>query len=211
MKAAVLSDTHDLLRQEVLDMLSGCDCILHAGDFASEAVYRKLSSIAPVHGVRGNADAWGTLPLSLSLDLEGIHVVMAHKKKELPDTAGADLVITGHTHRYSEAKSGETTFLNPGSCGPRRLYLPATLALLTVSGRHFEIRRVDIQQAQESAPAQNIYVQVTQVVQETQKGRSVSETARRLHMEDDLVEQIVRLYVTHPGVTVEGILTKMGL
>jgi len=26
-----------------------------------------------------------------------------------------------------------------------------------------------------------------------------------------LVEQITRLYVTHPGVTVDGIMTKMGL
>ena len=27
----------------------------------------------------------------------------------------------------------------------------------------------------------------------------------------DLVEQIARLYVTHPGVTVDGILEKMGV
>ena len=31
MKIAVISDTHDLLRPEVLDHLQGCDCILHGG------------------------------------------------------------------------------------------------------------------------------------------------------------------------------------
>ena len=30
-------------------------------------------------------------------------------------------------------------------------------------------------------------------------------------MNPALVEQIVRLYLTHPGVTVDGIMTKMGL
>ncbi len=29
---AIISDTHDLLRPEVLDHLQGCGCILHGGD-----------------------------------------------------------------------------------------------------------------------------------------------------------------------------------
>ena len=32
MKVGVISDTHGLLRQEVLEILRSCDCILHAGD-----------------------------------------------------------------------------------------------------------------------------------------------------------------------------------
>lgn len=35
--------------------------------------------------------------------------------------------------------------------------------------------------------------------------------AQRFGMDTALTEQIVRLYVTHPGVSVEGIMTKMGL
>ena len=35
--------------------------------------------------------------------------------------------------------------------------------------------------------------------------------ARKHGLDPALVEQIVRLYVTHPGVTVDGIMTKMGL
>ena len=46
---------------------------------------------------------------------------------------------------------------------------------------------------------------------ETQKRKSVEEIARKHKLEIKLVEQIVRLYVTHPGVTADGIMTKMGL
>ena len=32
-----------------------------------------------------------------------------------------------------------------------------------------------------------------------------------IRLDPELTEQIVRLYVTHPGVTAEGIMTKLGL
>ena len=35
--------------------------------------------------------------------------------------------------------------------------------------------------------------------------------AEKHGLDPDLTEQIVRLYVTHPGVTVDGIMTKLGL
>ena len=31
-RIGIISDTHNLLRPEVLEILKGCDCILHAGD-----------------------------------------------------------------------------------------------------------------------------------------------------------------------------------
>ena len=37
------------------------------------------------------------------------------------------------------------------------------------------------------------------------------EIARKYKLDPSLVEQIVRLYVTHPGVDVDGIMTKMGM
>ena len=56
MKICILSDTHDLLRPEVLARLSGCDCILHGGDISSQKILEKLSQFAPVKAVRGNND-----------------------------------------------------------------------------------------------------------------------------------------------------------
>ena len=49
------------------------------------------------------------------------------------------------------------------------------------------------------------------MVRDTEKGLSVDSIARKHSLDPVLVEQIVRLYVTHPGVTVDGIMTKMGL
>ena len=41
------------------------------------------------------------------------------------------------------------------------------------------------------------------------KKKTVEEIARKHKLETALVEQVVRLYVTHPGVTADGIMTKM--
>ena len=56
MKLAVLSDTHGLLRQEVLEYLSSADAILHGGDISSPGILKQLEQIAPVKAVRGNND-----------------------------------------------------------------------------------------------------------------------------------------------------------
>ncbi len=53
MKIGILSDTHDLLRPEVIGNLQGCSCILHAGDISSRRILEELEQIAPVKAVRG--------------------------------------------------------------------------------------------------------------------------------------------------------------
>ena len=123
MKISILSDTHDLLRTEVLEHLEGSDHILHCGDFSRQEILDRLEVIAPVKAVRGNGDKeWA---------------------KHLP---------------VSDMKSVIKT-----------------------------------------------------VVAETRKNRSVEDIARKHRLEPSLVEQVVRLYVTHPGVDEDGIMTKMGL
>ena len=57
----------------------------------------------------------------------------------------------------------------------------------------------------------NIKRQIEIVMKETQKGNGYGFIAEKYGMDKALVEQIVRLYVTHPGVTADGIMTKMGL
>ncbi len=52
----ILSDTHGLLRQEVIETFIGVDHIIHAGDIDNKAVIDCLENIAPVTVVRGNAD-----------------------------------------------------------------------------------------------------------------------------------------------------------
>ena len=223
MKIAILSDTHDLLRPEVLSLLPGCGCILHGGDISSQRILDQLEQFAPVQAVRGNNDKeWAEgLPLYLDFELGGLRVCMTHKKKDLPrDLSPYDLVIFGHSHQYSETwvehPSGRhTLLLNPGSCGPRRFHQPITLALLTIRDDGRQVERVEIPHApKEAAPKvdpHNVKQQIEIVMKETQKGNGVTYIAEKYGMDKALVEQIARLYVTHPGVTADGIMTKMGI
>ncbi len=52
---------------------------------------------------------------------------------------------------------------------------------------------------------------VAQVMKDTGKGIPVDSIASRRHISYELAEQICRLYLTHPGVDVDGILKKMGI
>ena len=223
MKIGVLSDTHDLLRSEVLDALQGCDAILHAGDISSRRILDRLEEIAPVKAVRGNNDGeWADdLPLFLDISLGGLRICMAHKKKDLPkDLTPYDLAVCGHTHRYasvwleSEGKK-RTLLLNPGSCGPRRFTQPITMAMLTIDADGWIAKQILIPRAEgEKTPkidGGSIYAQIEKVIRDTEKGLGVDTIAQKRGFDRELVEQIVRLYVTHPGVTADGIMTKLGL
>ena len=223
MKIGILSDTHDLLRPEVTDALQGCDCILHAGDVSSRRILDRLGEIAPVKAVRGNNDReWAEdLPLFLDFELAGLRIYMTHRKKDLPeDLTAYDLVICGHSHQYAsvwrESSGGKRTLLfNPGSCGPRRFIQPITMAVLKTGPVGWTVEQISIPHtAKEKAPGTgsgDIHRQIEIVVRETQKGLSYDAIARKHGLDPDLAEQIVRLYVTHPGVTVDGIMTKLGL
>lgn len=217
MKIGVLSDTHGLLRPEALQALSGCGAILHGGDINRQQILDSLSELAPVYAVRGNNDReWAEhIPQSLDFSLFGLRCYMTHKKKDLPaELSGYDLVVYGHSHRYEESRAGRTLLLNPGSCGPRRFNQAITLAVLEVADGEIAVRRVDIPHALkpvEMAKPADLKAQVEAVMKETQKGRGPREIAARHGWDAALVEQIARLYVTHPGVTADGILGKMGI
>lgn len=223
MKLIVLSDTHGLLRQEVLDRLSPApDAILHGGDINNEGILKTLSSIAPVRVVRGNNDKeWAeAIPLTLEEELGGIRVFMTHKKRDLPpDLSPYDLVVYGHSHRYEEQRLGNTVLLNPGSCGPRRFNQAITMAAVTVTmtaeGRpEITVTRIDIEHTPTrkiKAAPDDLKRMVETVMRETRRGRTVLTIASGHGWDATLVEQIARLYVTHPGVTVDGILGKLEL
>lgn len=223
MKIGIISDTHDLLRPEVINALQGCGCILHGGDISSQKVLDQLEEIAPVKAVRGNNDKeWAEhLPVFLDFELAGLRIYMTHKKKDLPgDLTPYDLVIYGHSHQYASAWQDyagkhRTLLLNPGSCGPRRFIQPITMAILRIDPDGWVIRQINIPHAaKEKAPkidSGDIHKQIEVIVKDTQKGLSVQAIAEKRGLDPVLVEQIVRLYVTHPGVTTDGIMTKMGL
>jgi putative phosphoesterase len=130
----LISDTHGLLRPQVLTALAGCDLILHAGDVGKPEILRALRGIAPVVAVRGNVDKgdWASqLPLTTTVDAGSRRIYMLHDVHDLdldPAAAGFDMVVSGHSHRPGESEQSGVLYVNPGSAGPRRFRLPVTVA-----------------------------------------------------------------------------------
>jgi hypothetical protein len=138
MIVGVLSDTHGLLRPEVLPLLAGSDHILHLGDVGDPEILGKLASIAPVTAIRGNIDAHGPcakLPETEVATLAGRDFYMLHDVQKLdldPAAAGFAAVLYGHSHKPEIRWKKGVLHLNPGSCGPRRFQLPITCARITI-------------------------------------------------------------------------------
>lgn len=150
MKVGVISDTHGLLRQEVLEILRSCDCILHAGDINNRGVLDTLEQIAPVYVVRGNNDKeWAEhLPHDLTVHLESLKIFMVHNKKETQNLPiDADIVVFGHSHKYFEQMIDGKLWLNPGSCGKRRFGQEISLAVLTIDGGNYQVKKIVLPQA----------------------------------------------------------------
>lgn len=138
MRVGVLSDTHNLLRPRVPELLAGCDRILHAGDVGDLEILEALNRIAPVQAVRGNTDSGATaakLPEDLAGDVDGLAFRMIHRREDADPSwiPGLRLLVFGHSHRPELEWQGSCLLLNPGACGPRRFRLPLTLAILTIA------------------------------------------------------------------------------
>ena len=147
MVLAILSDTHNLLRPQVLAQLQGVDGILHGGDCSRQSVLDTLQEYAPLYVVRGNNDKeWAeALPHDLTLTLGGKTFYMVHKKAEIPkELPGVDVVIYGHSHKYAEEEKNGILFLNPGSCGPRRFHQEITMAMLEITGDSIKVQKIII-------------------------------------------------------------------
>jgi uncharacterized protein len=139
MKIGVVSDTHGLLRPEVMPALAGVEHILHLGDVGDASILDELRKIAPVTAIRGNVDRdapSSQLPETEVVLFEGHYIYMLHDLNTLhldPAAAKFAAVLSGHTHKARIEWHKEVLYFNPGSCGPRRFNLSVTLGLLTFS------------------------------------------------------------------------------
>lgn len=219
-RIGVISDTHGMLREEVKEILKNCDVILHGGDINKQSILDELEKFAGLYVVRGNNDKeWAEhIPEILSVELYGIRFVMIHKIKQLPQNIGDwDVVIYGHSHKYEEKRANGRLWLNPGSCGPRRFGQPITMAVIETSGDgSFEVKKIELSAAVKQPDLEKVSPKdmkklVQTVMKETDRGTPVKEIARRCGITEELAEQICRLYLTHPGVDVQGILNRMEL
>ena len=138
MKVGVVSDTHGLLRPELIPALAGVERILHLGDVGHEAILKSLEELAPVTAIRGNVDRSGpcsSLPETDVLLLEGHYVYMLHDVHTLhldPAASRFAAVLYGHSHKPEIRRQKGVLYFNPGSCGARRFELPVTIGMLTI-------------------------------------------------------------------------------
>ena len=151
----VISDTHGLLDEKVLELFHGVRSIIHAGDIGDEDLIWRLEEIAPVIAVRGNNDAD-----TMCFPLERMALVanrtfyvrhifatvekMTQAQQRIIERHMPDAVIFGHSHKAYSGMWRGTLLFNPGSAGPKRFSLPRSVGLLeihedTISARIIEI------------------------------------------------------------------------
>jgi uncharacterized protein len=138
----LIADTHGLVRPACLEVLRGCDLILHAGDVGGSHVLSALAEVAPVRAVRGNVDPLADPDLADALDLVvgGLSIHVSHGDElgsptpvRLVDRYGADVVVFGHTHRAVVERIGRQLVVNPGAAGAARFHLVPSVARLTIA------------------------------------------------------------------------------
>lgn len=234
-KIAVLSDTHGLLRPEVTEILHDCDGAIHAGDINSREILNQIWDASgrnkPFYVVRGNNDkAWAMdLPLTMEFTLGGTHFFLVHNKKDVPaNQKDTQIIICGHSHKYLEEEKDGRLWLNPGSCGKRRFYQEITMAVLYLEetpqpgSNGWWVKKIEIPQdtsagvehlqktpPQGLIPQENLSGIVQEIIKRMDKGQSVEVIGKKLNIHPEFAEEICRIRVTHPGVSVEGIVDKI--
>ena len=146
----VISDTHGLLRPEVVEALRGSRRILHAGDIGAPEILEALAKIAPVTAVRGNVDtaSWArALPETEVVETGGVLIYMLHDRGQLdlkPEAAGFRVVVYGHSHQPKIEEKNGVLYFNPGSAGPRRFRLPVSVGRLKIKAGKVEAELVEL-------------------------------------------------------------------
>lgn len=141
MRIGVVSDTHGLVRPEVLALFAGVEHILHAGDVGGGHVLAALRAIAPVTAVGGNNDDGMDGTDIVRVTLGGWRVLLTHILPRPDDLRRevvaslrqqpADLVVFGHSHLPHDEVIGGVRFFNPASAGPRRFDYPVAAGIIS--------------------------------------------------------------------------------
>ena len=146
-RVGIISDTHDVLRCEVKEILKGCDAVIHGGDITTEEVLEEIRRLGNVYVVRGNND-WRfreKLQKSLRFEIEGVRFFLTHDKRDVSRRLeDVDVVIFGHSHKYFQEIIDGRLWLNPGSCGHSRFGGDVTMAVMIVENGSYQVEKIVI-------------------------------------------------------------------
>jgi putative phosphoesterase len=166
-RLVVVADTHSRPHPELGNLIASLEpaAILHAGDIGDLTVLDQLAAHAPVHAIRGNIDARAPhLPDHLAIVLPGSSttILMTHYalrgprlRAEIAEeaaSAGASVVVCGHSHVPFVGRDRGLTVFNPGSCGPRRFSLPILFGVLDVHPDGLAFAHVSCESGQQWRP-----------------------------------------------------------
>ncbi len=157
----------------VFDIFKGVDLILHAGDVGELWVLDKLSTLAPVVAVHGNddsADSIHELPYKQVVTIGGQRILLWHshiqdRPTELAfrtidawqpkltrlaraaKSAGASIVVYGHTHVAMTAVVDNVLVVNPGAIASGNMFtrqLNQSVAIMTLSDADPSVEHVNL-------------------------------------------------------------------
>ena len=146
-RIGLLSDTHSYLDDRILEYLSECDEIWHAGDIGNVETAQKLTGTKPLRAVCGNID--GTelrhdFPERQSFCCEGVRVLIIHiggypghytpeARKEII-SSNPKLFISGHSHilKVIYDPKYQLLHINPGAAGIQGFHQIRTLIRFTI-------------------------------------------------------------------------------
>jgi putative phosphoesterase len=147
MRLGVISDTHGMLRPEVLETFSGVDHIIHAGDVGPLNLLDQLGVVAPVTAVYGNTDGFDVrrrCPQVARVELDGFIIVATHGDQfgsPTPDKLheafpDAEILAFGHTHSaLLQLVNRTVTVMNPGVAGAVRAGRDPSVGIMELEPR----------------------------------------------------------------------------
>ncbi len=148
-RVGVISDTHGSFDKEFAAFFSGCDLLLHCGDWGDRSVLDKMRKIAPVKGVYGNIDGNDIrieFPEYLVFEVEKVRFLMIHiggypgryspLAKSLIRRHRPKIQISGHSHILKVINDPVYNLLhiNPGAAGNSGFHKVKTALKFDIDG-----------------------------------------------------------------------------
>jgi hypothetical protein len=163
-RVAIVADTHlsggRALPARCAEIASGCDAVIHAGDFSDGAALESVRGLGPpLHAVHGNVDSAevrAALPERAEVTIAGVRFAIVHDagaaqgrlermRREFPK---ADVVVFGHSHmplhEQASAAGGPFQIFNPGSPTQRRRAPGHTIGIAVIENGTARLRHVDL-------------------------------------------------------------------
>ena len=161
LKIAIISDTHGHIDENIINIISGCDRVIHAGDICGAHVLEQLRQVCPeVTAVAGNNDASGlwpveethvvvALPQQTEISLPGGIIAIEHGHRHGMHSPcheslrhshpGARVIVYGHTHSMVIDDEKQPWVVNPGAAGRTRTRGGPSCLVLTINGEDWDI------------------------------------------------------------------------